>query len=177
MTRDIAIRFNNAYGDTFIVPEPYIPKIGARIMSLQEPDKKMSKSDPNPNGFIRILDAPDDIARKIRRAVTDSEGVITADPSRAGVYNLLSILSSCTDTPVETLAASLEGKGYGALKDAVADAVIATLSPIRTEFTRLLSEKQYLTEQIRLGAERASASARKTVRKVYHKMGFDSVKA
>ncbi len=177
LTRDIAIRFNNAFGETFVVPEPYIPKIGARIMSLQEPDKKMSKSDPNPNGYIRILDEPDVIARKIRRAVTDSEGRITDSPERAGVFNLLSIYSSCRGVSVSDAAQSFAGKGYGDLKSAVADAVIETLAPIQTEYARLLSDRAYLTERMRTGAERASATAQKTVRKVYHKMGFDSYKA
>ncbi|MEG1524116.1 MAG: tryptophan--tRNA ligase [Clostridia bacterium] len=177
LTRDIAIRFNNAYGEAFVVPEPYIPKVGARIMSLQEPEKKMSKSDPNPNAFIRIIDEPDEIVRKVKRAVTDSEGIITADPSRGGVFNLLSIYSACTGTSIEATVALLEGKGYGDLKSLVADAVVDTLSPIQTEFKRLLTEKQYLTEQIQLGAEKAQKTACKTVRKVYHKLGLDSIKA
>ena len=177
LTRDIAIRFNNMYGETFVVPEPYIPKIGARIMSLQEPEKKMSKSDPNPNAYIRILDEPDAILRKFKRAVTDSEGEITANPERAGVYNLLSIYSACTNRTIEEAVASFAGKGYGDLKSAVAEAVIETLNPIRIEYNRLLAEKTYLTETMKQGAERAQATARKTTQKVYHKMGFDSYKA
>lgn len=177
LTRDLAERFNNAFGETFVVPEPYIPKVGARIMSLQEPEKKMSKSDPNPNAFIRIVDDPDTIRRKVRRAVTDSEGIITDNPERAGVYNLLSIYSACTGTSIADAVALFEGKGYGVLKDAVADAVIATLSPIQNEYNRLLREKAYLTEQIALGTDKARATAIKTVRKVYHKLGFDSIKA
>lgn len=174
LTRDIAMRFNSAYGDTFIVPEPYIPKVGARIMSLQEPEKKMSKSDPNPNAFIRIVDTPDEIARKFKRAVTDSEGEITSDPERAGVYNLLSIYSACAGCTLSEAVSTFSGKGYGALKDAVADAVIATLSPIQSEYRRILSDKKYLTEQAELGAQKAQSKARKTVRKVYHKLGFDA---
>ena len=174
LTRDLAIRFNNTYGDTFVVPEPYIPKVGARIMSLQEPDKKMSKSDPNPNAFIRILDEPDVIVRKVKRAVTDCNGCITEDPSCAGVYNLLSIYSACTGCTIEDAVNAFCDKGYGDLKSAVADAVVATLSPIQTEYKHLLDDKKYLKEQIALGAEKASATARKTVRKVYHKVGFDS---
>ncbi len=174
LTRDIAIRFNNTYGETFVVPEPYIPKVGARIMSLQEPEKKMSKSDPNPNGYIRILDEPDAIVKKLKRAVTDSEGEITASPERAGVYNLLSIYSACTGGSIEDAAAHFAGKGYGDLKRGVAEAVVETLSPIRTEYARLMADKAYLSDMMKLGAERAQATARKTVRKVYHKMGFDS---
>ncbi|MEA4870208.1 MAG: tryptophan--tRNA ligase [Christensenella sp.] len=177
LTRDIAMRFNSAYGETFVIPEPYIPKVGARIMSLQEPDKKMSKSDPNPNGYIRILDEPDAIVKKLKRAVTDSEGVITANPERAGVYNLLSIYSACTGGTIEEAAAYFEGKGYGDLKNGVAEAVVETLRPIQTEYARLLAEKTYLTETMKLGAERAQKTARKTVQKVYHKMGFDSFQA
>ncbi len=174
LTRDIAIRFNNAYGETFVVPEPYIPKVGARIMSLQEPEKKMSKSDPNPNAFIRIVDEPDEIMRKLKRAVTDSEGEITDNPARAGVYNLLCIYSSCTGRPVAEAVAAFSGRGYGVLKTAVADAVIATLAPIQDEYKRLLADKKYLAGQAELGAQKAQAKARKTVRKVYHKLGFDA---
>lgn len=177
LTRDLADRFNKTYGDTFTVPEPYIPKVGARIMSLQEPDKKMSKSDPNPNAFIRILDTPEEIQRKFKRAVTDCEGEITGNPQRAGVYNLLSIYSACTGRTMEESVSDFDGKGYGDLKSAVADAVIATLSPVQKEYARLLQEKQYLTDVISLGAEKARAKASKTVRKVYHKLGFDSIKA
>ena len=177
LTRDIAIRFNNSYGETFVVPEPYIPKIGARIMSLQEPTSKMSKSDPNPNAYIRILDDPDAVVRKLKRAVTDSEGEITGNPERAGVYNLLSIYSACRGGTIDEAVDAFMGKGYGDLKAGVAETVNETLRPIRTEYDRLLADKAYLTEAMKTGAERASATARKTVRKVYHKMGFDSFKA
>ena len=177
LTRDIAIRFNNMYGETFVVPEPYIPKVGARIMSLQEPEKKMSKSDPNPNGYIRILDEPDAIVKKLKRAVTDSDAQITGNPERAGVYNLLSIYSACTGGSIEDAAAYFEGKGYGDLKNGVAEAVVEKLRPIQTEYARLLADKAYLNDTMKAGAERASATARKTVSKVYHKMGFDSFKA
>jgi tryptophanyl-tRNA synthetase len=177
LTRDIAIRFNNMYGETFVVPEPYIPKVGARIMSLQEPEKKMSKSDPNPNGYIRILDEPDAIVKKLKRAVTDSDAQITGNPERAGVYNLLSIYSACTGGSIEDAVAYFEGKGYGDLKNGVAEAVVEKLRPIQTEYARLLADKAYLNDTMKAGAERASATARKTVSKVYHKMGFDSFKA
>jgi tryptophanyl-tRNA synthetase len=177
LTRDIAIRFNNMYGETFVVPEPYIPKIGARVMSLQEPDKKMSKSDPNANGYVRILDEPDVIVKKLKRAVTDSEGEVSGNPDRAGVYNLLSIYSACTNGSIEESVARFAGKGYGDLKSGVAEAIIETLKPIQTEYARMLAEKEYLNETMKRGAERAQATARKTVQKVYRKMGFDSFKA
>jgi len=177
LTRDLAIRFNNTYGETFVIPEPYIPKVGARIMSLQEPEKKMSKSDPNPNAYIRILDEPDAILKKFKRAVTDSEGEITGNLERAGVYNLLSIYSACTNRSIDEAVAGFVGKGYGDLKNAVAESVIETLNPIRIEYNRLLAEKTYLTETMKRGAERAQTTARKTVQKVYHKMGFDSYQA
>ncbi len=178
LSRDIAIRFNKAYGDTFVVPEPYIPKVGARIMSLQEPTAKMSKSDPNPNAFISMMDDPAAIVRKIKRAVTDSLGEITADPERAGVYNLLSIYCATAGKTMDEAVASFAGQGYGALKSSVADAVVATLEPIQSEYRRILQDdRQYLTDMLALGAEKARKAATKTIRKVYHKMGFDSYKA
>ncbi len=176
ITRDLALRFNKLYGETFVVPEPYIPTVGARIMSLQEPEKKMSKSDPNPNASISILDTPDDIARKVKRAVTDSEGVIAADPMRAGVYNLLTIYASCSGVSVEEAAARFAGMGYGALKEGVIQSVTETLAPVRDAFTRLVADKAYLTQAMGSGAEKAARTANKTVRKVYHKLGFDVVR-
>jgi len=146
-------------------------------MSLQEPEKKMSKSDPNPNAYIRILDEPDAIVRKLKRAVTDSEGEITGNPERAGVYNLLSIYSACANQSIDESVAHFAGKGYGDLKSGVAEAIVETLRPIQTEYTRMLAEKDYLNQTMKQGAERAQATARKTVNKVYHKMGFDSFKA
>ena len=174
LARDIAERFNKVHGDTFVVPQPYIPKLGARIMSLQEPEKKMSKSDPNDNAFIRIIDGPDIIRRKVRRAVTDSDGVITPNPEKAGVFNLLTIYSVCANLSIEEAAAAFDGKGYGALKDSVADAVIALLEPIQAAYTGLLADPAQLQAMIALGAEKAQAAAWRTIRKVYHKLGFDS---
>lgn len=176
LTRDIAERFNNAYGETFTVPEPYIPKVGARIMSLQEPTSKMSKSDPNPNGYISMLDDPDTVVRKIKRAVTDCDGCIAAEPERAGVYNLLTIYSACTNKTVEESAAELAGENYGTLKARTADAVVSILEPIQTEYARLLTDKAYLSEVVARGAEKAQRKAQKTLRKVYHKVGLDSYK-
>lgn len=174
LARDIAERFNKLYGDTFVMPEPYIPAVGARIMSLQDPEKKMSKSDTNENAFIRIIDEPDVIQRKIKRAVTDSEGVIAVDPSKAGVYNLLTIYSICSGVSMADAARAFEGKGYGALKAGTAEALIALLAPIQSEYKRLLGDKAYLNEMIALGAEKARAAAVRTLRKVYHKIGFDT---
>lgn len=178
LTRDIAERFNSVYGETFHIPEPYIGKIGARIMSLQEPEKKMSKSDPNPNAFILILDDPDTISRKLRRAVTDCEGVIAFEPDkRPGVSNLLSIFSACTGKSMDETLQHFEGQNYGALKNDTAEAVISVLSPVQSEYKRILADKAYLNENILSGAEKATAVASKMIRKVYHKVGFDSIKA
>lgn len=175
LTRDLCTRFNNTYGETFVLPEPYIPKIGARIMSLQEPQKTMSKSDPNPNAFICILDEPDVIVRKLKRAVTDSEGVIAYDPdNRAGVSNLLSIYAACTGKSMDQSVKDFEGQGYGSLKNTVADVVVDTLSPIQAEYNRIISDKEYLSKIIEEGDRKASAVAQRTMRKVYHKVGLDS---
>lgn len=178
LTRDVAERFNATYGETFHIPEPYIGKVGARVMSLQEPEKKMSKSDPNPNAFILILDEPDVIARKLRRAVTDCEGVIAFDPAnRPGVSNLLSIFSACTGKTMEETLQHFDGQNYGTLKNDTADAVISVLSPVQNEYKRILAEKAYLSETILSGAQKAEAVASRMIRKVYHKIGFDSIKA
>ncbi len=173
LTRDVAIRFNKAYGDTFTVPEPYIPQVGGRVMSLQDPTKKMSKSDDNPNAYIALLDDPDTIVRKFKRAVTDSEACIANDPSRPGVYNLLSIYSSCTGKSIDEAVADFEGQGYGTLKTGIAEVVIDTLRPIQDTYNRILADKAYLDEICRLGAEKASGTARRTLRKVYRRLGFD----
>ncbi len=173
LTRDVAIRFNKAYGETFTVPEPYIPQVGGRVMSLQDPTKKMSKSDDNPNAYIALLDDPDTIVRKFKRAVTDSEACIANDPSRPGVYNLLSIYSSCTGKSMDEAVADFAGQGYGALKAGIADVVIDTLRPIQDTYNRILADKAYLDEICRLGAEKASGTARRTLRKVYRRLGFD----
>ena len=174
ITRDVALRFNNAYGQTFTIPEPYIPEVGARIMSLQEPDKKMSKSDDNPNAYIALLDSPDVILKKMKRAVTDSENCIAYDENRPGVANLLSIYSTCAGETIQDAVARFEGKGYGALKTAVAEAVISVLEPVQKEFYRVLEEKDYLNQTIRYGAEKAGETANKTLRDVYDKVGFNA---
>ena len=170
--RDIATRFNGLYGDVFTIPEGYFPKVGARIMSLQEPERKMSKSDAE-ESFIGILDAPDVIRRKYRRAVTDSEALIRFDPeNKPGVSNLLSILSALTGEGVESIAASMEGKGYGDLKAAVTEATIETLSPIQARFAELMGDKAYLESVSRDGAQRAGRMAERTLSKCMKKIGF-----
>lgn len=172
ITRDIAIRFNNIYGDVFRVPEPCIPKLGARVMSLQEPTKKMSKSDENENGFIAILDDPDVIVRKLRRAVTDSEGSVTAREDKPGVTNLMGILGALSGQTMEQIEDAFAGKGYGDLKSAVADAVIGELSPIQAEYKRLIADKGQLEALMKEGREKAARVANRTMSKVYRKMGF-----
>lgn len=175
LTRDIAERFNKLYGDTFIIPEPYIPKFGARIMSLQEPDKKMSKSDTNPNAVIFLTDDPDSIARKIKRSVTDCEGIIAYDPvNRPGVSNLLTIYATCLNKSMDETVSDFEGKGYGELKSGVTDAVLSVLEPIHADYKKLLNDKAFLNECMKKGAEKARSIAFRTLRKVYRKVGLDT---
>ena len=173
LTRDVAIRFNNLYGETFKVPEPYIPKVGARVMSLGTPTSKMSKSDPQ--GCVFLMDSPDEIARKFKRAVTDSdtENCVRYDPeNKPGVTNLMSIYASVTGKSYDEIQKEFEGQGYGKFKPAVGEAVIETLRPIREETNRILADKAYLQKVYTEGAERASYIARKTLRKVYKRVGF-----
>ena len=173
LTRDVAQRFNNIYGETFKVPEPYIPKTGARVMSLNAPDSKMSKSIPE--GCIFMMEKPEDIQRKFKRAITDSdtENCVRYDPAnKPGVANLMSIYSAVTGKSFEEIETEFAGLGYGKFKPAVGDAVIATLSPIREEAQRILTDKAYLESVYKQGAEKASYVANKTLRKVYKKIGF-----
>ena len=171
--RDIATRFNGLYGDTFKLPDPYIPKVGARIMSLTTPTSKMSKSDPNPNGYILLMDKPEDIMRKFKRAVTDSDSRIIFDPqNKPGVSNLLQIYALATGKTIEQAAAEFDGKGYGEFKPAVGEAVVELLRPIREKTTDLLNNKDYLEQVYKEGAQKASYLARKTLDKVYRKVGF-----
>ena len=172
LCRDIAIRFNGVYGDVFTIPEGYIPKVGAKIMSLQEPTKKMSKSDPAET-FIALTDEPDVIRRKIKRAVTDSDGEIRFDPeNKPGVSNLLSIMSALGAGEIEALCAELRGLGYGQLKERTADCVIAALEPLQAEFRRLMGDKAFLQQVIDENAQKANALALRTLRKVQKKVGF-----
>lgn len=171
--RDIANRFNGVYGKTFKVPEPYIPKMGARVMSLTSPEKKMSKSDQDQNGCVYLLEQPDVIMRKFKKAVTDSEACVRYAPKeKPGVSNLMQIYAACTGKSLESIESEFAGKGYGDFKTAVGEAVVETLRPIREETDRLLSDKSYLESVYRSGAERASYVANKTLRKVYKKVGF-----
>ena len=170
--RDIAQRFNGVYGDVFTIPEGYIPKVGARIMSLQEPTRKMSKSDPE-DTFVALTDDPDTIRRKIKRAVTDSDGEIRFDPeNKPGVSNLLSIMSALGAGEIDALVNELQGQGYGALKTRTADCVIAALEPLQAEFKRLIADKTYLQGVLDENAKTASYLATKTLRKVQKKVGF-----
>ena len=173
LTRDIAMRFNNIYGETFKVPEPYIPKVGARIMSLGNPTSKMSKSDPQ--GCVFLMDKPEEIARKFKRAVTDSDTenfVRYAPAEKPGVANLMSIYASVTGKSFPEIEKEFEGKGYGVFKPAVGEAVIETLRPVREEAERMLADKAYLQQVYTEGAQKASYIARKTLRKVYKRIGF-----
>ena len=175
LCRDVATRFNNIYGDVFKIPEPYIPTVGARVMSLSSPENKMSKSDKDPNGTVYLLDRPEDIMRKFKKAITDSdtERCVRFDvESKPGVANLMSIYSACTGKTFAQIEAEFEGKGYGAFKPAVSEAVVETLRPIREETERLLKDKAYLESVYKAGAEKASYIANKTLRKVYKKVGF-----
>ena len=173
IARDIAERFNNIYGDTFVIPEGRLTKTGAKIMSLQEPTVKMSKSDPNPNAVISVLDSADEISKKIKRAVTDCDAEVRFDPAnKPGVSNLLTIYCAATDKTIAEAEAEFAGVGYGALKTTVADAVIERMAPIRLEAERLLKDKAYLEQIYRQGADQARGMAIKTLRKVYKKIGF-----
>ena len=172
LCRDIAQRFNGVYGDVFTIPEPLISKTGARVMSLQEPDKKMSKSDVG-DGSVFLLDDPDTIRRKIKRAVTDSETEIRFDPeNKPGVSNLLSIISALSGESIDSVCAELNGQGYGALKNKAADCAIAALEPLQAEFKRLIADKDYLMKVLTDNAQKASYLATKTLRKVQKKIGF-----
>ena len=175
LTRDVAQRFNNLYGQTFKVPEPFIPEVGARVMDLLDPHSKMSKSDEIGNGRVCLMDKPEDIARKFKRAVTDSdtENCVRYDPeNKPGVANLMSIYAAVTGESFEQIEAEFAGKGYGAFKPAVGDAVIETLRPIREEAQKIMADKAYLDALCKDGAERASRIAEKTLRKVYKKVGL-----
>lgn len=172
LARNIAQRFNNKYGDLFTVPEPYIPKVGARVMSLQDPEKKMSKSDENPNACIFILDEPDVIIRKFKRAVTDSEAIVRYAEEKPGISNLMSIYSVVTGKDYASIEREFDGKGYGDFKLAVGEAVADHLKPVRDEFARLIADKAYLKECYTAGAQMALSVSRKTVAKAYRKVGF-----
>ena len=171
--RDIANRFNGVYGEVFKLPEPYIGKVGARIMSLQTPENKMSKSDPDQNGCVYMMDRPEDIARKFKRAVTDCDACVRYDvKAKPGISNLMQIYSVATGKSFADIETEFAGRGYGDFKAAVGDAVIELLRPVREEAERLIKDKAYLESVYRAGAERAERTAMRTLRKVYKKVGF-----
>lgn len=172
LTRDIAQRFNSIYGDVFTVPEAYIGKVGAKIMSLQDPTKKMSKSDENPNGSIYLMDDPDTIMRKCKRAVTDSEAQILYRDEQPGVKNLIDIYCACTNKTTDEVVREFDGKGYGDFKTAVGEVVVSVLKPLQDEVARLEKDKVYIDSIIKNNAEKANYYATKTLRKVQRKVGF-----
>ena len=172
LARDIALRFNSQYSDTFTIPEPYIPSSGNRIMSLQDPDKKMSKSDDNLNNLISLLDTPEVIRRKIKRAVTDSGSDIRYDESRPGISNLISIYSLITAQSYEDIEKIFSGKMYSYFKTELADSLADHLKPIQEKYDEIINNKEYLELVLSRGAEEAYYRARKTLSKVYRKVGF-----
>ena len=172
LARNIAIRFNNAFGETFVVPEPIMPKFGARIMGLQDPEHKMSKTDTNPNGYISLLDDPAVILKKFKKAVTDCEPTIAYAEGRYGCNNLLTIYCACTGKTMDEAVADFEGCGYGKLKVAVAEAVIAELEPVQKEYNRILEDKAYLDSVLKSGAEKAGERAQKTLDLAFTRVGL-----
>ncbi len=172
LARNIAQRFNQRYGDFFTLPDPYIPKVGAKVMSLQEPTKKMSKSDENPNACILILDEKDAIIRKFKRAVTDSDTEVRYAEGKDGINNLMTIYSIVTGRSFEEIEKDFSGKGYGDFKLAVGEAVADHLEPVRTEFSRLINDKAYLKKCYTEGAEKAMMISQRNLSKVYRKVGF-----
>lgn len=172
LARNIAQRFNQRYGEFFTVPEPYIPEVGAKVMSLQDPTKKMSKSDDNPNACILILDDKDTIIRKFKRAVTDSESEICYREGKDGINNLISIYSTVTGKDFDSITSEFAGKGYGDFKLAVGEAVADHLEPIRSEFARISKDKAFLKQCYTDGAEKALRYSSRIVSKVYRKVGF-----
>ena len=172
LARNIVQRFNGIYGEVFTLPEAYIPKVGARIMSLAEPTKKMSKSSENENSYILVMDSPEAILRKFKRAVTDSEGGVYRAADKPGVSNLIDIYAAATGVAPEQVEAQFAGKGYGEFKPAVGEAVIELLRPVREETERLLRDKGELESLYRQGAEKAGRMAARTLTKVHKKVGF-----
>lgn len=172
IARDIAERFNTVYGNTFKLPEPFIGKVGARVKSLQDPTQKMSKSDPNPKGYISMLDDDNTIVKKIKSAVTDSEAKVRYAEGKDGINNLMGIYSCCTGKTFDDIEKEFDGKGYGDFKGAVAEAVVEELRPFKSEFNRLMSDKAYLTKCAEIGAQRAGRLAQRTLSKAMKKTGL-----
>jgi len=176
LTRDVAQRFNGVYGDTFKIPEPYFVKTGMKINSLTDPTKKMSKSDPNPKSYVAIIETRDETIKKIKSAVTDSEACVKYAEGKDGINNLMSIYSSFTGKDFDAIEKEFEGKGYGDFKAAVGEVCADGLSHVRDEYARLVKDKAYLEDVMKKGSETAAYLARKTLSKVYRKVGFYSVK-
>ncbi|MDY5583845.1 MAG: tryptophan--tRNA ligase [Candidatus Merdousia sp.] len=173
LTRDLAQKFNSKYSDTFKMPEPFIPKSGARIMSLQSPNSKMSKSDPNQNGTLYIVDEPNVLAKKIMSAVTDSGGEVRFDPAnKAGVSNLMGIMASLSGMSYTQIEDEFRGKGYGDFKKAVADVVVEKLAPVRERYLEISADKRLIEAAVKRGNEAAQRRVNKTMAKVYRKVGF-----
>ena len=172
LSRDIAMRFNQAYSDTFTIPEPFIPTDTMRIMSLAEPTSKMSKSDPNPAAVVYILDSKDDVMRKFKRAVTDSDTRVYYSPDKPGVSNLMTIYRAFTGKSFEDIEREFDGKGYGDFKLAVGEACADGLAPVREEFARLMADKAHLESVMKAGADEARYYASRTISKVKKKIGF-----
>lgn len=173
LTRDLAERFNKLYGDTFKVPEPYIEKVGARIMGLQDPTSKMSKSSTLPNDTILLIDTPEEIMKKVKKAVTDSEGIVKYDEkNKPGISNLMEIYGIITNKSMEEIEKEFEGQGYGTFKVAVAEAIIKELEPFRNKYNELMANPTLLEEIYNKGAKKASEVASKTLKDVYEKVGI-----
>ena len=172
LSRDLAARFNNKYSNTFKIPEPFIPEVGSRIMSLQDPLKKMSKSDSNPNNIIALLDSNDIIKRKINRAVTDSDSVVKYSEKKPGLSNLIDIYISLTDEKISEIEKKYEGKLYSEFKSDLIEIIISHLEPIRNRYEKIINDQPYLNNILEDGSKKASYIARKTISKVYRKVGF-----
>ena len=172
LARDVAARFNAVHGETFVIPEPYMAKTGTKIMSLQDPTSKMSKSDPNENAVVRILDDPDTILRKFKRAVTDSDTCVRYAEGKDGINNLMTIYATFTGKTMEEIEREFDGRGYGEFKLAVGEACADALRPVQAEFARLMQDKAYLEEVMKNGADAARYYARKTMSRVRRKLGF-----
>lgn len=172
LTRNIAQRVNGTYGNVLVMPEPYISKEGAKLTSLQDPTKKMSKSDANVNGYVSMLDAPDVIVKKFKRAVTDSEAQVRYSKDKPGVMNLINIYSCATGKTPDEIEKEFDGRGYGDFKLAVAEAVADTLRPVQEEYARLMNDEEYIASQFKAAAEKAAAIAEKTLLRVKEKIGF-----
>ena len=172
LTRNVAERFNGIYGKTFVVPEPYIPKIGARVMSLADPTKKMSKSDDNQKSFILLTDEPSTIVKKFRSAVTDSEARVCRGENKQGINNLMDIYGAVTGKTDDQIVAEFEGKGYGDFKNAVGEAVADMLAPIQQRYKEYIADRAYLNDCAKEDAEKAARIAERTMQKVYKKIGM-----